>query len=47
MQPDTPDILKNILDYKKEYVDHVKRNASLQDLKHRSNDSETISRFYQ
>ena len=45
MLPDTPDILKNILDYKKEYVEHVKSNAPLQDLKHRSDDCEPSRGF--
>ncbi len=39
MQEDTPDILKSILTYKAEFVDHVKRKTSLVDVKARSNDS--------
>jgi indole-3-glycerol phosphate synthase len=39
MQEDTPDILKSILTYKAEYVEHVKRKTSLNDLKHRADDS--------
>ncbi len=39
MQEDTPDILKSILTYKAEFVDHVKRKTSLADVKARSNDS--------
>lgn len=38
MQQETPDILKNILNYKAEYVEHVKRKSSLQELKHRVDD---------
>lgn len=39
MQEDTPDILKSILAYKTEYVDHVKNKTSLDELKHRADDS--------
>ncbi len=36
----TPDILKNILNYKAEYVDHCKRNVSAEDIKHMASDAE-------
>ena len=39
MQDDTPDILKSILTYKSEYIEHVKRKTSLDDLKARADDS--------
>ena len=39
MQKKTPDILKKILDYKIEYIDYKKREISLEELKHRSDDS--------
>ena len=39
MQQQTPDILKTILNYKAEYIGHVKRKTSLEDLKHRADDS--------
>ncbi len=45
MQDNTPDILKNILAYKTEYVDHVKNKASLDELKHRADDSEARRGF--
>jgi indole-3-glycerol phosphate synthase len=45
MQTDTPDILKNILNYKAEYVAHVKRNSSIQELQHRSGDCEPTRGF--
>ncbi len=38
MQQETPDILKSILNYKTEYVEHVKRGSSLQELKHKADD---------
>jgi len=45
MQADTPDILKDILNYKTEYVEHVKRTASIQDQKHRAADCEATRGF--
>ena len=39
MQKKTPDILKKILDYKIEYIDDKKSEISLEELKHRSDDS--------
>lgn len=45
MQADTPDILKDILNYKSEYVEHIKRTASLQDQKHRAADCEATRGF--
>ena len=39
MQKKTPDILEKILDYKIEYIDDKKRKISLEELKHRSDDS--------
>lgn len=45
MQTDTPDILKNILNYKAEYVAHVKRKTSLQELQHRTDDCEATRGF--
>ncbi len=45
MQADTPDILKDILNYKAEYVEHVKRTSSLQDQKHRAADCEATRGF--
>ncbi len=45
MQADTPDILKDILNYKTEYVEHVKRTATLQDQKHRAADCEATRGF--
>ena len=39
MPKKTPDILKKILDYKIEYIDYKKRKVSLEELKHRSDDS--------
>jgi indole-3-glycerol phosphate synthase len=39
MQEDTPDILKSILSYKTEYVDFLKNKTSLDELKHRTDDS--------
>ena len=39
MQKKTPDILKKILEYKIEYIDDKKREISLEELKHRSDDS--------
>jgi len=38
MQRETPDILTTILNYKAEYIEHVKRKLSLQELKHRADD---------
>ena len=38
MTRDKPDILKKILDYKIEYIEHTKRKISLKELKHRSED---------
>ena len=40
-----PDILKNILNYKAEYVEHVKRKTSLHDQKNRAADSEDTRGF--
>ena len=45
MQTETPDILKNILKYKADYVEHVKRRASLKALKHRADDCEPTRCF--
>ena len=45
MQTGTPDILKNILNYKAEYVEHVKRSSSFQDQKHRATDCEATRGF--
>lgn len=45
MQANTPDILKDILKYKAEYVEHVKRVSSLQDQKHRADDCEAVRGF--
>jgi len=45
MQADTPDILKDILNYKAEYVAHVKRTAPLKDQQHRANDCESTRGF--
>ena len=41
MQENTPDILKNILTYKAEYVAHCKRKTSLKDMQHRAEDCES------
>ena len=38
MQKKTPDILKRILDYKIEYIEHSKRKISLNELKHLADD---------
>ena len=38
MTKDKPDILKKILDYKIEYIEHTKRKISPEELKHRSDD---------
>jgi hypothetical protein len=40
-----PDILKDILNYKAEYIEHVKRKTSLHDQKHRATDSEATRGF--
>jgi indole-3-glycerol phosphate synthase len=45
MQENTPDILKSILTYKTEYVDYVKNKTSLDELKHRADDSEARRDF--
>lgn len=45
MQNETPDILRNILDYKTEYIAHTKRTTSLADQKHRANDCEPARGF--
>ncbi len=42
---DTPDILKDILSYKAEYIEHVKSTVSLQDQKHRAADCEPVRGF--
>jgi len=41
MQDNTPDILKNILTYKAEYVAHCKRSNSAKDMQHRAEDCES------
>ena len=45
MQDNTPDILKNILNYKAEYVAHTKRNVSAKDMQHRAEDCESKYSF--
>ncbi|MBL1143052.1 MAG: indole-3-glycerol phosphate synthase TrpC [Proteobacteria bacterium] len=45
MQDNTPDILKNILSYKAEYVAHCKRNISAKDMQHRAEDCESQYSF--
>ncbi|MCG8379232.1 MAG: indole-3-glycerol phosphate synthase TrpC [Proteobacteria bacterium] len=45
MQAETPDILKTILNYKVEYVEHCKRQTSLQDLKHQADDTAAARGF--
>jgi len=45
MQQETPDILKNILIYKAEYIEHVKRKSSLQEQKHRADDCKPARGF--
>ena len=40
-----PNILKDILNYKAEYIEHVKRKTSLNDQKHRATDSEATRGF--
>lgn len=39
MQSETADILKNILDYKHEYVEQLKRKTSLQDIKYKADET--------
>jgi indole-3-glycerol phosphate synthase len=41
MQENTPDILKNILAYKAEYVAHTKRNIPAKEMQHRAEDCES------
>jgi indole-3-glycerol phosphate synthase len=41
MLDNTPDILKNILTYKAEYVAHCKRNISAKEMQHRAEDCES------
>ncbi len=41
MQENTPDILKNILTYKAEYVAHCKRSISVKEMQHRAEDCES------
>jgi indole-3-glycerol phosphate synthase len=41
MQQDTPDILKNILNYKAEYIAHAKRNIPVKEMQHRAEDCES------
>ncbi len=41
MQENTPDILKNILTYKAEYVAHCKRSVSAKEIQHRAEDCES------
>lgn len=45
MQTDTPDILKDILNYKAEYIEHIKRTAPLKDQQHRAEDCEPVRGF--
>jgi indole-3-glycerol phosphate synthase len=45
MQENTPDILKNILNYKAEYVAHCKRNISAKEMQHRAEDCESKYSF--
>lgn len=41
MQENTPDILRNILNYKAEYVEHTKRKISTKEMQHRAEDCES------
>ena len=45
MQDNTPDILKNILDYKAEFIEHAKRKNSAKDMQHRAEDCESLYGF--
>lgn len=45
MQDNTPDILKNILTYKAEFVAHAKRKRSAKDMQHRAEDCESLYGF--
>lgn len=45
MPENTPDILKNILTYKAEYVAHCKRKKSAKDMQHRAEDCESKYSF--
>ena len=45
MQENTPDILKSILNYKAEYVEHTKRKLSAKEMQHRAEDCESKYNF--
>lgn len=45
MQENTPDILKDILKYKAEYVEHTKRKLSAKEMQHRAQDCESKYNF--
>lgn len=45
MQDNTPDILKNILTYKAEYVAHCKRSIPAKEMQHRAEDCESQYSF--